>query len=95
MSAKNGTLAPDHLLAGPYRRPFRRSLTLDFLGQTFSDQAQLAEAAAAAGAAAKQQHEREVEDHFADAVTSRGRSRWTWVGGALVSAGSALAYLLT
>jgi hypothetical protein len=93
MAASDGLMRATSVSA-PYRQVFRRSLTLDVLGPEFSDQARLAEAAAAAGAAVERNYEAEIEHHFSDAVSARGRDRWGWVGAALVSAGGALAYLL-
>ena len=95
MADEDVSSAPDRLLAGSYRRPFQRSLTRDFLGHTFSEQARLAEAAAAAAGAASETYEREVETHFEDAVSTKRSPRWPYVSAAVVSAGSALAYLFT
>jgi hypothetical protein len=93
MAASEQALAGDGFLAGSYRRPFRRSLTRDFLGQDFSEQARIAEAAAAASEAAKQDYERQVEVAFSDAVSTRKSTRWRVVGAAIASAATAAAYL--
>lgn len=92
MAASDQALAGDGFLAGSYRRPFRRSLTRDFLGQDFSEQARIAEAAAAASDAAKQDYERQVEVAFSDAISTRRSTRWRVIGAAVASAVTTASY---
>lgn len=76
----------DRLQPGKPTKPRRRSFTREFLGETFVEQAEMAEAAAAAGVAAGESGE--FDSTFGEAVSARSSFPWKWVVIAVVVAGA-------
>jgi hypothetical protein len=84
----------DRLQAGKATKPRRRSFTREFLGETFVEQAEMAEAAAAAGTAAAESGE--FDSTFGAAVSAKNTVPWKWVLLAVVVAaatGGAIVFL--
>jgi hypothetical protein len=81
-------------IVGGYRGPFRRSLTREWLGAPFSEQASAAEAAAAATGAVADAYEREVEVAFGPAVSTRRPWRRRSVAALAAAVAAAGAWLL-
>jgi hypothetical protein len=75
----------DRLQAGKAPKPRRRSFTREFLGETFVEQAEMADAAAAAGVSAGDSAE--FDSTFGDAVSARNSIPWKWIAVAVVVAG--------
>ena len=74
----------DRLQPGKPTKPRRRSFTREFLGETFVEQAEMAEAAAAAGASAGESSE--FDSTFGEAVSAKTSVPWKWIVIALVVA---------